>query len=107
MLDFCGILGNGFTVPDFGMPLWIQFGGAVTPMVSASSLTRAGAAVPVCAVTADNYTIATAEWQTLGRRILRERGAVVLVPKTTLPVGTYTASVTVNGQQHQWTFAVQ
>ena len=108
VLNFCGIRGsNPFTLPDFGMPLWIQFGGSVNPVVSAVSLTRAGTPVPVCTLTADSYTIATPEVQTLGRRILRERGAVLLVPKTTLPTGAYTASVTVNGQQHQWTFTVQ
>jgi hypothetical protein len=107
MLGFCGIRGNGYTTPDFGMPVWIQFGGSVNPVVSAVSLTRAGTAVPVCTLTADSYTIATADVQTLGRRILRERGAVVLVPRTTLPTGLYTASVTANGQQHRWTFTVQ
>jgi uncharacterized protein YkwD len=106
-LGFCGIPGNGFTTPDFGMPVWVQFGGSVTPVVSAVSLTRAGVPVAVCTLTADTYTVATAEWQALGRRILQERGAVVLVPRTTLPTGNYTASVTVNGQQHQWTFTVQ
>jgi uncharacterized protein YkwD len=106
-LDFCGIHGNGFTTPEFGMPVWIQFGGSVTPVVSAVSLTRAGTAVSVCTLTANTYTVATAEFQTLGRRILQERGAVVLVPRSPLPTGTYTASVTVNGKQHQWTFIVQ
>jgi uncharacterized protein YkwD len=106
-LDFCGIHGNGFTTPEFGMPVWIQFGGSVTPVVSAVSLTRAGTAVSVCTLTADTYTVATPEFQTLGRRILQERGAVVLVPRSPLPTGTYTASVTANGKQHQWTFTVQ
>ena len=106
-LDFCGIRGNGFTTPDFGMPVWIQLGGSVTPVVSGVSLTRAGTAVSVCTLTADTYAVATAEFQTLGRRILQERGAVVLVPRSPLPTGTYTASVTVNGKQHQWTFIVQ
>ena len=104
----CGILGNGYTVPPFGLPLWIQFGGAVTPVVTASSLSNGSAQVPLCTVTAASYTVATLPaMQALGRKILSDRGAVILVPKVTLPSGkTYTASVTVNGQQYQWSFAV-
>lgn len=107
VLDPCGIVGNGFTTPDFGMPVWIQFGPGVTPVVTASSLSNGATTVPICTVTPSSYTVSTPAWQTLGRKILADRGAVILVPKVTLPSGkTYTASVTVNGQQYQWSFTV-
>lgn len=109
VVGFCNIPStNPYTYPTFGLPLWIQFGGSVNPVVSAATLTTGSTSLPVCTVTADTYTAPGAPaTQALGRSILRDRGAVVLVPPSTLPAGrTYTATVTVNGQQYQWTFDV-
>ena len=87
------------------MPLWIQFGCSVNPVVFAATLTTGGTSSPVRTVTADTYTAPGAPaTQALVRSILRDRG-VILVPPSTLPSGkSYTATVTVNGRQYCWTF---
>jgi hypothetical protein len=50
----------------------------------------------------------TPDWQDLGRRLLRERGAVVLLPRTPPAAGkTYTVSATINGTASMWSFEVR
>jgi hypothetical protein len=107
--EACGFSsGNPFTAPEFGFPIWMQFGAGTTPVVSAATLTSDGVALPVCTFTAENYNVSYAPFQSYGRGVLRDRGAVVVLPRNPLPAGkSYTASLTVDGQVYRSTFRVQ
>jgi hypothetical protein len=107
--DACGFQApNPFTAPEFGFPVWLQFGPGVTPVVSAATLTSDGVTLPVCTFNADTFTDDYELRESLGRDILRDHGAVVLLPRNPLPAGkSYTASLTVAGKVYQTTFRVQ
>ncbi len=98
---------RGYSVPS-GLPLISQFGpGSVSPVVSASSFSRAGQALAHCVFTETTYVSADHGEQALARSILAGRDAVVLVPRAPLLSGsTYTASLTVDGTTHAWSFTV-
>jgi hypothetical protein len=97
----------GYTVPS-GAPLYVQFGsGSITPVVSASSLTRAGQPLEHCVYTETSYTNPDGTSQSLARSILGSRDAVVVIPRAPLVAGAaYTVSLTVNGVQTSWSFTV-
>jgi hypothetical protein len=100
----CGGLGGQYN----GFPIILQFAPGTTPTVTAASLEGGGISTRVCAFTGATYTAFEEPYHTLGRRYLRERGAVVLLASRALPAGqTYTVSATVNGQVYQWSFRVQ
>jgi len=96
----------GYSVPS-GLPLIIQIGpGNLTPVVSASSFTHDGRPLEHCVFDETTYNNPDRTQQKLGRSILGARNAIVLIPRSPLAAGaTYTASITVNGQTHTWTFS--
>jgi len=97
------LTGTGFSVPS-GPPIIVQFGsGAGTPVVTASSFSRDGAALEHAVYTEATYTNANASHQSLGRSVLGTRDAVVLIPKAPLIEGArYDVSLTVNGSVYAW-----
>ncbi|MBK8988555.1 MAG: hypothetical protein IPM39_21205 [Chloroflexi bacterium] len=96
----------GYTRP-LGAPIIVQIGpGDQTPNVSQTELLRGGVSVPHCVFTETTYTNSSPYWQGIGRRILDERDAIVILPRSPLEVGQrYTVTV-VNGQTIQWQFDV-
>jgi hypothetical protein len=99
--------GDGATVPS-GLPLIMQIGsGEITPVVSATSLKQNGRPLGHRIFSENTYTDPDPAQQLLGRSILGARDAIVLIPLAPLSVGTgYTASITVNGQTHAWSFNI-
>jgi uncharacterized protein YkwD len=97
----------GYTAPA-GLPLLIQAGpGDLTPTVTAHDF-RAGA-LPLehCIFTETTYINPDPAQQSLGRGIMAGRDAIVLIPRQPLTPGThYTASLTIDGVTHSWTFQV-
>ncbi len=89
-----------------GAPILLFFDPAQgVPQVTSTSLTIGGQAVAHCVYTAATYTAPDATQQSLGRDILRESGAVVILPQAPLQGGaTYTVSATVNGVTYTWSF---
>jgi uncharacterized protein YkwD len=96
----------GYTAPA-GLPLILQFSPGTNPIVTGSSLTSGGQPLEHCVFTGATYVNPEAASQQSGRSNLTSRGGVVLVPRLPLPGGaTYTASITANGQAHQWSFSI-
>lgn len=97
----------GYATPS-GLPVLLIFGGGdPAPVVTAHSFAQGGTALECCVFDGTTYANPDAYLQGLGRSILRGRNAVALVPRAPLtPGATYTASITVNGIAHQWTFSV-
>ena len=96
----------GYTLPA-GLPFVLQFTPFTNPVVTGSSITRNGVPLEHCVFTGANYSNPDPVAQQSGRSILNSRGGVVVLPRRPLPAGsTYVASVTANGQQYVWSFAI-
>lgn len=97
----------GYTSPS-GLPIILQLGpGNLTPQVSASSFSQGSIPLEHCVFSETTYNNPNSADQEMGRSILAERDAVVLIPRAPLnPGAQYTASVTVDGQTYTWTFEV-
>jgi hypothetical protein len=96
----------GYTA-SAGLPIYLLLGsGSVTPNVTAHSLLLNGLPIQHCEFDETNYTNTDLTLQSLGRNVLGSRDTVVLLPHDQLVDGTYTASVTVNGQTTTWSFTV-
>jgi uncharacterized protein YkwD len=92
----------GYAAPT-GLPIVILGGGDLT----AHSLTAGGAPVEHCAYDADGYRNPDASTRDYARRGMASRGAVFIVPRQPLVVGTsYTVAATVNGRSLRWSFHV-
>jgi uncharacterized protein YkwD len=96
----------GYTEPA-GLPITLVFGGNARPNVVATSLSRNGTPVQHCTFDATNYFNPDPGAQEWGRNILRNFGAVVIVPRSPLRKGaSYQVSVIVNGKRYEWSFSV-
>jgi uncharacterized protein YkwD len=97
----------GYQAPT-GAPLYVQFGaGDGAPSLTASSLTQGGVALEHCVYGETSYSNPDGAAQSLARSILGSRDAVVIIPRQPLtPGASYTASLTVNGMVHTWSFTV-
>jgi uncharacterized protein YkwD len=97
----------GYTSPS-GLPVILQLGsGNLSPSVEAYSFSHAGAPLESCVFTESTYYNPDQAYQDLGRSILNERDAVVLIPRLPLTSGeTYSVSMTLNGQTFSWSFTV-
>jgi hypothetical protein len=99
----------GYHVPA-GLPITLQLGAAAMPALTSYSLARNGpppAPVEVCGIDAHNYANPDAATQSVGRELLHEYGAVIIIPRQPLAAGRYTATVTSGGQPHTWSFSVR
>lgn len=97
----------GYAAPA-GLPIYLQIGnGNQTPAVTDSTFSQGATPLEHCRFDETNYINANSSYQSLGRAILGERDAIVLIPRAPLTPGlSYTVSITVNGQTHTWTFSV-
>jgi uncharacterized protein YkwD len=97
----------GYNRPT-GAPIFVQIGpGDQTPSVTRTELLRGDTAVPHCVFTETTYTNSNPYWQSIGRRILDDRDAIVLLPRSPLEVGQrYSVTVETNGQTISWQFDV-
>jgi hypothetical protein len=96
----------GYQAPA-GLPITLQLGMWLTPKVSAWSLASNGVAVEACAFDAFSYKNPDSSTQEDGRGVLKDYGAVVLVPRAPLVPGrTYNLSMTVDNQKYDWSFSV-
>jgi uncharacterized protein YkwD len=97
----------GYATPS-GLPVLLIFGGGdPAPLVTGHSFYQAGTPLEHCVFDGTTYVNQDANLQALGRAILRARNAITLVPRAPLtPGASYTASITVSGIAHQWTFSV-
>jgi uncharacterized protein YkwD len=98
---------SGYSAPS-GPPIMLQLGGgSITPSVTASSFLRDGTPLDHCIFDETSYVNSNSSMQSLGRAVLHSRDAIVIMPRSPLSVGhTYTASITVNGATHTWSFSV-
>jgi hypothetical protein len=96
----------GYVAPA-GLPLVLQFGPGAAPVVSATTFARGEVVLDHCVFGPASYANPDVAAQAVGRSVLADRGAVVLVPRAPLAQGaTYTASVTADGTVHRWSFTV-
>ncbi|HKZ83048.1 MAG TPA: CAP domain-containing protein [Anaerolineae bacterium] len=97
----------GYTAPS-GLPIILEIGpGNLTPSVTGHSFIQGGAPLEHCVFDETSYSHPDPGSQSLGRSILNSRDAIVLIPRLPLtPRASYTASITVDGQTHTWTFSV-
>ena len=89
-----------------GAPLIVQIGpGDQTPIVTSSSITVDGTAVAHCIFTEATYYNEDSYQQRIGRTILDQQDAIILIPRHPLEAGrTYSASLMVNGVEIAWQF---
>jgi hypothetical protein len=97
----------GYTSPA-GLPITLQIGpGQLSPVVTDYAITQNGTRLESCVFTESTYANPDGNSQNLGRSILNERDAVVLIPRSPLtPGAAYTVSMTVSGQSYTWSFTV-
>jgi hypothetical protein len=94
----------GYSAPS-GAPIYLLAESA--PLVSSSLLSRGGVALDHCVYTGATYAnAADPAAQSLGRNVLSNRKAVVMIPRQPLVPGIYTVSFTVNGAPVTWSFSV-
>lgn len=99
----------GYASPA-GLPISLQLGPRTTPIVTSSTLTLdADPLVPVeaCTIDANSYRNSDSATQTVGRDLLREYGAVIIVPRQPLTAGRYTVALAAGGRDYSWSFAVK
>ena len=97
----------GYSAPA-GLPIILQVGpGNLIPTVTAHSFTRGGTPLEHCLFDETSYVNPDANQQSLGRGILDDRDAVVIIPRDALEPGEhYTVSVSIDGTTHTWSFSV-
>ncbi len=97
----------GYTAPS-GPPLIAQFGGGFSAVnLTAHAFRQGGTNLAYCIYTETSYTNPDPQQQALGRSVLDNQDAVVLIPRYPLAAGvTYTVQMTVNGQAYSWSFTV-
>jgi Cysteine-rich secretory protein family len=96
----------GYTSPA-GLPITLELGHLVVPGFSDYSLVETGSGTPLeaCAFDANTYVNPDSTAQANGRAILREFGAITIVPRTPLSPGRYMVRLTA-GHRYLWSFSV-
>jgi hypothetical protein len=97
---------SGYAAPA-GLPVTLELGHLIAPEVSDYSIRNAdsGALIQACALDANNYVNPDAAAQSAARAVLKDFGAVIIVPRRPLAKGRYTVTVTA-GQEYSWTFSI-
>jgi uncharacterized protein YkwD len=96
-------------VPPMGLAITLQLGALTEAKLSAFSLTLNGRdpeAIEACGFDAGSYVNPDPAQQRRVRDILRDFGAVVVVPRAPLRPGIYAVSITAAGRLYAWSFRV-
>jgi len=97
----------GYETPA-GFPITLQLGMLVDPRISRYALTmQDGASVEACAFDDSSYANPDASSQSIGRDVLRNYGAIVIVPRRPLHPGQYTVVIAAGDESYTWSFAVK
>jgi hypothetical protein len=97
----------GYALPT-GPPITLQLGSWYQPKMSAFSIKREGTEVVVCGFDANSYANPDPAVQESGRGVLRDYGAVVVIPREPfVPGSTYSVSITADGKPYTWSFKVE
>jgi len=99
----CGAIGSA------GLPITLELGPDVqTGAIASHLLTADGEPVRHCVFDASTYAAPDMNQAMLGKENLEAFGAVVLIPRAPLRVGTtYTVSIAMNGKEYKWSFSVK
>ena len=95
--------------PPAGLPITLQLGPLVTPIIAGYSLSLnsdPSAVVEACGIDANTYVNPDPATQTVARELLRTYGAVIMVPRKSLTPGGYTITLNASGQAYTWSFTV-
>jgi hypothetical protein len=89
-----------------GFPIMLILGQAgPTPDMSSHALTENGVPIAHCIFDGTNYANPDRTQESTGRAILRDRNAIVVLPRKPLVTGsTYHVAITTNGQTYTWSF---
>jgi hypothetical protein len=92
--------------PPAGLPITLELGHLIEPGISDYSVTG-GSAEPIeaCAIEANSYVNPDAEAKATARAILRNFGAIIIVPRRPLSPGRYLVALTA-GERYSWSFSV-
>jgi hypothetical protein len=96
----------GYASPA-GLPMTLELGHLIVPGFSSYSLRNAdnGALLEACALDANTYVNPDKFAQTAARTVLRDFGAIIIVPRRPLSPGRYTVSLSA-GQGYSWSFSI-
>ncbi|MBV8773663.1 MAG: hypothetical protein JO166_15250 [Deltaproteobacteria bacterium] len=96
----------GYVSPA-GLPITLELGYMLVPDLSDYSVTDVDHSTPIeaCAFNADTYVNPDTIAQTAARAILREFGAIIVMPRQPLSSGRYAVSVTA-GKKYSWAFHI-
>jgi hypothetical protein len=93
-----------------GAPIWIQLGEGYGPEgsleVSSHLVSRDGAEVETCLVTAASYSGRDAQETEIGKTGLKQIGAAILLPREPLAPGHYKVALKEAEKLYEWSFAV-
>jgi FHA domain len=94
------------------LPITLQLGAFLPATMQSFTVERidagAGAVkLQACGFDLSNYNNPALSTETTARQLLKEHGAVVVIPRRPLEKGaSYRVSITANGKPYQWTFSV-
>jgi hypothetical protein len=96
----------GYASPT-GLPITLELGSMLVPAFSDYSVTEVDSStrLEACAFNADTYVNPDSVAQSAARAILREFGAIIIIPRRPLSSGRYAVSVTA-GRGYSWVFSV-
>lgn len=96
----------GYARPT-GAPIIVQLGdGSLTPLVSSFTLSMDGKVLDACLFDETSYRNADSYAQGIGRTVLDEDDAVVILPRQPLAADAeYTVQLVANGQTYTWSFS--
>lgn len=97
----------GFVAP-VGAPIYLQLGaGEIRPATGSHTLTVNGKLVAHCLFDETTYRHSNSNEQAVGRMILDNRDAIVILPRKPFPPGaTVRVTIAANGTTHTWEFKV-
>ncbi len=99
----------GYKTPA-GFPITLQLGAVMAPSLSNYELTLESATptkIEVCGFDSHTYANPDASVQQIGRDLLLDFGAVVIIPRAPLVLGKYQIALTCGDQNYSWSFTVK
>jgi hypothetical protein len=97
----------GYDAPA-GFPITFQLGFLVVPSISSYAVKeKDGTPVAACSFDASSYANPDAASQSIGRDVLRNYGAIVIVPREPLRPGEYAVTINTDDQNYAWSFTVK